>query len=203
MCTGKSPSVNSCVLSISVLELHNSRFPTFLYWTGRSSSIKWAECLTNVAIKPHFVAFPACVFGTQQYSGTPATLQDPAGFPPGAASPPWKKVVSLPCPLETSTSSAAGKTGTQNTQGLCYISSTLHNKIIHRKYHIGIVNIMFLNTEVRTCFSLHCFQPFWSAQHPAFALTPITMRLGKMFYLTGLQTRGQDKKDVGFQLVLL
>lgn len=56
-----------CVHRISVLELQNLRYGRFLHLTGRTHSVIWAECLTHIPIRAHFVVFPVCTFGTEVF----------------------------------------------------------------------------------------------------------------------------------------
>lgn len=153
---------------------------------------------SNTAIKPHFVALPACVFGTVFWDS--CYFAGPSWFPCRRCNFSSERSGHFHTPWEPAPPWLLAKLGPKTPRGFAKFSSKAHNKVTHHKYHTGIVNITFLNTEVRTCFSFRCFPLFWSTQHPAFELTPILMRLAKAFYLTGLQTRGQDNGDVGFQL---
>lgn len=103
-----------CVHRISVLELQNLRYSRFLHLTGRTPSVIWAECLTHIPIKAHFVVFPVCTFGTEVFwdSLVTGSLQPLCKYHINC----WNRAVSLLFHVCTCTSPAAGRAGVPHTE---------------------------------------------------------------------------------------
>lgn len=133
-----------CVCRISVSELQNSRYRSFLHIT-RTSSVIWAESLPHMAIKSHFVAFPVSTFGTKRCSCTPVASWDTASLFVGTTASPWKSAGSRLCSLGISTFLTAGKTGFQEL--MLQKAATDLSKACNCVLHNFLENILWTSTS--------------------------------------------------------